>query len=139
MSISTLILAALVVGTIFGTGLNLYFPTLIEPLDHYLLSPLGQSFLRLIQFVVVPIVFSSLILGLTRIQNATQVGRYALKLITSYFLTSAIAVGLGIALALVLKPGVGVTGLTLSTVSDSVKQPALIDWLVSLISSKFYH
>ena len=82
MKISTLILAALVVGIIFGTGLNLYVPDLIEPLDRYLLSPVGQAFLRLIQFVVVPIVFSSLILGLTRIRNATQVGRYVLKLIS---------------------------------------------------------
>ena len=133
MNISTLILAALGLGTIFGTGLNLYFPTLIEPLDHYLFSPLGQAFLRLIQFVVVPIVFSSLVLGLTRIQNATQVGRYAIKLITSYLLTSAIAVGLGIALALFLKPGTGVTGLTVTEVTNSAEKPALIDWLISLI------
>lgn len=116
MKISTLILAALVVGIIFGTWLNLYFPDLIEPLDRYLLSPVGQAFLRLIQFVVVPIVFSSLILGLTRIRNATQVGRYVLKLISSYLVTSAIAVGLGIILAIFLQPGVGVTGFKLAEV-----------------------
>lgn len=133
MKISTLILAALVVGIIFGTGLNLYFPELIEPLNQYFLVPLGQAFLRLIQFVVVPIVFSSLILGLTRIQNATQVGRYALKLITSYVVTSAIAVGLGMVLAIVLQPGSGVTGFKLASVADIAQKQSLIDWLVSLI------
>ena len=132
MKISTLILVALVLGIIFGTGLNLYLPGAIESLDHYFLSPIGQAFLRLIQFVVVPIVFSSLILGLTRIQNATQVGRYALKLIFSYVVTSAIAVGLGMFLAIVIKPGVGVTGFKLAAVSVAQKQ-SLLDWLVSLI------
>ena len=133
MKISTLILAALVVGIIFGSLLNLYFPDLIEPLDKYFLSPLGQAFLRLIQFVVVPIVFSSLILGLTRIQNATQVGRYALKLITSYVVTSALAVCLGIVLAVLLQPGVGVTEFKLAEVSIVAQKQTLIDWLVSLI------
>ena len=133
VKISTSILAALVVGIIFGSGLNLYFPDQIEPLDQYLLSPVGQAFLRLIQFVVVPIVFSSLILGLTRIRNATQVGRYVLKLISSYFVTSAIAVGLGIILAIFLQPGVGVTGFKLAEVPIVAQPPALIDWLVSLI------
>lgn len=133
MKISTLILAALVVGIIFGTGLNLYFPAFIEPLNQYFLFPVGQGFLRLIQFVVVPIVFSSLILGLTRIQNATQVGRYALKLITSYVVTSAIAVGVGMVLAIVLQPGSGVTGFKLASVADIAQKQSLIDWLVSLI------
>jgi Na+/H+-dicarboxylate symporter len=133
MKISTLILAALVVGIIFGALLNLYFQALIVPLDQYFLSPLGQAFLRLIQFVVVPIVFCSLILGLTRIQNATQVGRYALKLIASYTVTSAIAVGLGIILAVFLQPGAGVTGFKLAEVSDIAQKQSLIDWLVSLI------
>lgn len=133
MKISTAILVALVVGIIFGTGLNLYFPDSIATLDRYFLSPLGQAFLRLIQFVVVPIVFSSLILGLTRIQNASQVGRYALKLISSYIVTSAIAVGLGMVIAVILQPGAGVTGFKLTQVSEIAQKQSLIDWLVSLI------
>mgnify|MGYP002777023239 CR=1 FL=1 len=133
MKISTLILASLILGIGFGILLIYGFPNSIPFLDYYLLSPLGEAFLRLIQFVVVPIVFSSLILGLTRIQNATQVGRYALKLIFSYAVTSAIAVGLGIALAIFLKPGVGVTGFQIAEVSQIAQKQSLIDWLVSLI------
>ncbi|PSB64662.1 dicarboxylate:amino acid:cation symporter DAACS family protein [Chroococcidiopsis cubana SAG 39.79] len=133
MKISTLILAALGLGIAFGILLIYGFPEAIAFLDYYLLSPLGEAFLRLIQFVVVPIVFSSLILGLTRIQNATQVGRYALKLISSYAVTSAIAVGLGIFLAIVLKPGVGVTGFQIAEVTQVTQKQSLIEWLVSLI------
>ena len=133
MSLSTLILAALGAGVLFGALLNGIFPTAIEPLDQYLLDPLGQAFLRLIQFVVVPIVFSSLILGLTRIQSAAQVGRYATKLMASYLVTSLIALSFGMTAALLLKPGVGTTGLTASSAVSVTQAPSLIGWLVSLI------
>ncbi|HTL88938.1 MAG TPA: dicarboxylate/amino acid:cation symporter [Leptolyngbya sp.] len=132
MSLSTLILVAMGVGIGFGAVLHDFFPTIILPLDRYLLTPVGTAFLRLIQFVVVPIVFSSLILGLTRIQNAAQVGRYAVKLILIYCVTSGIAVALGLVMAIVVQPGVGVSAST-AIVVDTIEQQSLIDWLVSLI------
>ncbi len=133
MSLSTLILVAMAVGIGFGAGLHDFFPTMIVPLDRYLLTPLGTAFLRLIQFVVVPIVFSSLILGLTRIQNAAQVGRYAVKLLLSYCVTSGIAVALGLVMAIVVQPGVGVSSSSEIQIDAIAQQQSLIDWLVSLI------
>lgn len=133
MNLSTFILAALGIGILFGSLLNSVFPAGIASIDGYLLSPLGQGFLRLIQFVVVPIVFSSLILGLTRIQSATRMGRYVVKLVASYLLTSGIALSLGLTVAFLLKPGVGVTGFALTAPADSAQATSLIDWLVSLV------
>ncbi|MER3478502.1 MAG: sodium:dicarboxylate symporter, partial [Leptolyngbya sp. ERB_1_2] len=133
MSLSTLILVAMGVGIGFGAVLHDFFPTVIVPLDRYLLTPTGTAFLRLIQFVVVPIVFSSLILGLTRIQNAAQVGRYAVKLILGYCLTSGIAVALGLVMAIVVQPGIGVSSSSDVQISAIAQQQSLIDWLVSLI------
>jgi proton glutamate symport protein len=133
MNLSTLILACLGLGIVFGAILNGAFPTAIAPLDRYLLVPIGEVFLRLIQFVVVPIVFCSMILGLTRIQNAAQVGRYAIKLLTSYAITSAIATALGMGMAFLLKPGAGMTGFTLPQGLAQGKGLSLLDWLVSLV------
>lgn len=133
MNLSTLILAALGVGILFGSVLNGAFPDGIEPLDHYFLAPVGEAFLRLIQFVVVPIVFSSLILGLTRLQGAGQMGRYVLKLMTSYLVTSFVSLCLGMTIALLLKPGVGLTGFKVSESMSVTPAPALVDWLVSLV------
>jgi proton glutamate symport protein len=132
MSLSTVILVFLGLGIGFGAVLNGYFPDAIAPLNYYALDPIGTAFLRLIQFVVVPIVFSSMILGLTRIQNAAQVGRYVVKLLTSYVLTSAIAVSIGMTLATVLHPGAGVTGFTVDPLAANTS-PSLITWLVTLI------
>ncbi len=133
MNLSVLILASLGVGIIFGALLNGFAPDASAPLDHYLLTPLGKAFLRLIQFVVVPIVFSSLILGLTRIRDASQVGRYILKLLTSYIVTSGVAVCIGLTIAVLLQPGSGFSGLSVNAAASFHERPSMIDWLISLI------
>jgi proton glutamate symport protein len=133
MNLSTLILGALAVGMLFGTVLNTNFPDAIAPLDMYLLSPIGAAFLRIIQFVVVPLIFSSLILGVTRIKDANQVGRYVLKLMTCYVTTSFISLCIGMAVALVLEPGSGMTGLEIPATTAEVTTPSSIEWLLSLI------
>ena len=133
MNLSTLILGALAVGMLFGTVLNTNFSDAIAPLDMYLLSPIGAAFLRIIQFVVVPLIFSSLILGVTRIKDANQVGRYVLKLMTCYVTTSFISLCIGMAVALVLEPGSGMTGLELPATTAEVTTPSSIEWLLSLI------
>jgi proton glutamate symport protein len=133
MNLSTIIILALGAGMTFGAILHEALPTWVAPLNLYLLDPLGQAFLRLIQFVVVPIVFSSLLLALTRIQNASQVGRYTAKLLLSYVLTSIVAIGLGIATATVMHPGSGTIGLASAQIQATGESPDLIAWLVSLI------
>lgn len=133
MNLSTFILISLVIGVVFGTILNTTFPEHIAIINQNLLVPIGESFLRLIQFVVVPIVFSSLIIGLTRIQGAGQVGRYTVKLMTSYVVTSSIALGVGMGTAYLLRPGSGVTGFTVSEAINVTESPSLVTWLVSLI------
>ena len=133
MNLSTFILVSLAVGVAFGTLLNTTFPENIELINQSFLAPVGESFLRLIQFVVVLIVFSSLIMGLTRIQGAGQVGRFTAKLMTSYVITSTIALGVGMGTAYVLQPGSGVTGFSISESINITEAPSLITWLVSLI------
>ncbi len=133
MNLSTFILLSLAVGVAFGTLLNTAFPENIELINQSFLAPVGESFLRLIQFVVVPIVFSSLIMGLNQIQGAGQVGRYTIKLMTSYLITSSIALCVGIGTAYVLQPGTGMTGFSASGSIKISEAPSLISWLVSLI------
>ena len=133
MNLSTFILVSLGFGIVFGTILNTTFPENIELINQNILAPIGESFLRLIQFVVVPIVFSSLIMGLTRIQGAGQVGRYTIKLMISYVITSTIALGVGMGTAWFLQPGSGVIGFSIPDTVAIIAPPSLTSWLVSLI------
>ena len=134
MGLSGLILSALAVGIAFGAVLNMGFPAAIDPFDRYLLAPIGAAFLRIIQFVVVPLIFSSLILGVNRIKGTGQVGRYVLKLMTCYVVTSFISLCIGMTVALVLQPGSGITGFTLPVaVAGKTAAPDLVEWLLELI------
>ncbi|MBL1211425.1 dicarboxylate/amino acid:cation symporter [Geminocystis sp. GBBB08] len=133
MTLSTFILIALGIGIAFGTFLNTTFPASVGNLDHYFLLPVGESFLRLIQFLVVPIVFSSLIMGFSRIQNASQVGRYTAKLLSSYIVTTAISLSIGMSVAWFLQPGEGLSGFEIPETIGVSETPSLIDWLISLI------
>ncbi len=133
MNLSTAILVSLGLGSVFGTILATLFPGAVGPLDQYLLGPIGDAFLRLIQFAVVPIVFSSLVLGLTGMQSADKAGRYVLKLLTIYVVTGLVALGFGMGMALLLQPGAGVEGFVMPAAVSSDATPDLLHWLVTLI------
>ena len=115
MSVTRQILVALVLGIIIGLALNTGAELLpagsVLWLDTYLLTPIGKIFLRLLQFVVVPMVFGALVLSLTSPDANSGVGRHASQLLISYIVTSAVALLIGIGVALWLTPGVGAASL----------------------------
>lgn len=132
MNLSSRILLGLVAGVLVGTALNLFAPAAAPTVDQYVLTPIGSGFLRLIQFVVVPLVFCSLILGLHSLQGSGQVGRYAGKLLLLYVVSSALALGVGLLTAALLRPGVGVSAQGLEAPEAEPALP-LLEWLVSIL------
>jgi Na+/H+-dicarboxylate symporter len=133
MSLSGFILAALALGIGFGAAIHHWLPDYAGLLDHNLLTPLGQGFLRLIQFVVVPIIFSSLILGLTRVQQAGRMGQCLAKLLGGYFLTSLVAISVGVGVAWFLQPGASLVQFAPPSQTVPGTQPDLLVWVLGLI------
>ncbi|HEX9287139.1 MAG TPA: dicarboxylate/amino acid:cation symporter [Thermoanaerobaculia bacterium] len=70
--------------------------------------PVGQLFLRLIFMVVVPLVFSSLVLGVLELGDVKRLGRIGLKTLVYTLFASGISVGIGIAMVNFFRPGAGV-------------------------------
>jgi len=70
--------------------------------------PLGQLFLRLIFMIVVPLVFSSLVLGVLELGDVHRLGRVGLKTLVYTLFASGISVAVGIFLVNFFKPGVGI-------------------------------
>src|SRR5450756_817604 len=96
------------------------------------IKPFGDLLIRLLQMIVVPVVFFSLITGSASISPA-RLGRVGVKIIVYYFLTTAIAVAIGLGFANVLHPGVG---LALAGGADKVTElvaPSLVDTLLNII------
>ena len=76
------------------------------------IGPLGTIFMNLIKMVIVPLVFSSLVMGVCGLGDVKKLGRIGIKTIALYLVTTAFAIALGIAFGVLVEPG---AGLNLST------------------------
>ena len=73
-------------------------------------KPLADAFLRLIKMIVVPLVFSTLVVGIAGSGNLRTMGRIGLKAIIYFEAATTVALFLGLGLANVFKPGAGLAG-----------------------------
>ncbi|MBC8102577.1 MAG: dicarboxylate/amino acid:cation symporter [Cytophagales bacterium] len=71
-------------------------------------QPIGQVFLRLIFMIVVPLLFSALVLGVAELGDASKVGRVGVKSLLMTVLLSGSAVALALLMANVFQPGAGI-------------------------------
>lgn len=71
------------------------------------IEPVGKIFLRLITLIVVPLVFVSLMLGTASVGDIKKVGRMGIKTLLYFVATTAIAITVGLLVANLTKPGVG--------------------------------
>src|SRR4029079_2503729 len=104
----TKILIGLALGVIAGVTVNRVFggdhPTVVWVVDN-ITQPVGQLFLRLLLMIVVPLVFSSLVVGVAGIGDIRKLGRVGLKSFAYCLVISAISVVIGLTLANTIKPG----------------------------------
>ncbi|MEM9737561.1 MAG: dicarboxylate/amino acid:cation symporter [Bacteroidota bacterium] len=82
----------------------LHYDGSVAPLIYYL-QPLGTLFINSLQLVVVPLIFTSLIVSINSIQDTKKLTRIGLKTIGLYLLTTLFAVSLGVGIGAYLQPG----------------------------------
>jgi Na+/H+-dicarboxylate symporter len=70
-------------------------------------EPVGSIFLTLLKMLIVPLVFSSLVVGAASIGDPRDLGRIGIKTIVFYLVTTAVAITIGLLLGNFLQPGVG--------------------------------
>ena len=110
------IIISMVLGVFVG-----YLFNILEYQDHPyyndrydLILLLGDIFIRLLKMVIVPLVFTSIILGVSSIKDRTKIGRLGFKTFLYYISTSLIAILIGLLLANTIQPGIGAS--TISSV-----------------------
>ncbi|MEX0298993.1 MAG: dicarboxylate/amino acid:cation symporter [Kordiimonas sp.] len=84
-----------IVGTIWGEGATS-------------IDWLGQIFLRLIRMIVVPLVFITLVAGVVAMGDPKKLGSLGAKTMGAYMATTVFAITIGLSLAAIIQPGVGV-------------------------------
>ena len=108
MPLHSRILIGLGVGLVTGIAAN-YFIGGTHPRVTWLISnitePIGQLFLRLLLMIVIPLVFSSLVIGVAGVGDVRKLGRIGLKSFGKTLVLSAISVAIGLTLANTIRPG----------------------------------
>ncbi|HHV57062.1 MAG TPA: dicarboxylate/amino acid:cation symporter [Firmicutes bacterium] len=95
------------------------------------LKPLGDLFIRLIKMLIVPLVFSSLVIGASSMGDVRKLGRVGAKTLAYYLVTTAVAVTIGLILATLLHPG---AGFQIPTETYKAKPlPSLVETLLNII------
>lgn len=101
ISLPTQVIIALVLGVI--AGLLLYGQ---DDVANYI-KPFGDVFLNLIKMIIIPIVFCSLALSISNLGDSKKVGSYGWKAILYFEIITTIAIGLGLIIGNLFKPGSG--------------------------------
>lgn len=119
----TQILIAFVLAVILGT--------IVGP-EIEVVSPLGDAFLRLIQFIIAPLILATLVVGVAGNGDLKKVGRLGGKTVAYYLATSAIAISLGLGIGYLFAPGEGVD-IPMENIDESAAETEQPDGVVATL------
>jgi len=108
--LSNRILLAMLIGLIVGMIINVFLSDFVWVQTFVIdgiLSVVGEIFVRFLSMLVVPLVFVSLITGVSSLSEPSKLGRVGGKSVALYMLTTGIAISLALSAAVIFKPGVG--------------------------------
>ena len=96
-------------------------------------SPLGTIYVNAIKMIMIPLVFSSLVLGITGISDLKKLGKLGGSTIAIFLCTTAMAVVIGLCLSIIFKPGIGIA--LSSEIYEAKEMPNVIDTIVAIVPS----
>ncbi|WP_036228664.1 dicarboxylate/amino acid:cation symporter [Marinobacterium jannaschii] len=102
--------------------------------DAEVLKPIGTLFINAIKMLIVPLVFCSLIVGVTSMEDSRKMGRIGLKSIFIYLATTAVAITIGLGLGTLFAPGAGLNmSASAETAAAAKEAPSLVTTILGLI------
>ena len=128
MNLSFKIFIALILSVVVG----LITGTEYLPFIKWWIAPIGTMFINLIKMMIVPVVFTSLVVGMTSLGDMKKLGRIGAKTLGLYLITTAVAIIIGFGVAGVSHPGIGME--MSGAVAPSVKAaPSIMEVFVAMI------
>jgi len=102
------IFIAMILGIVIGViFLNIHDGT-PDGTIYNLITSLGDIFVRLLKMVIVPLIFTSIVTGVSGIGKGKSLGRIGAKTFIYYITTSLFAILIGLTLTNIIQPGLGV-------------------------------
>lgn len=134
--LTTVILISLVLGAVTGTLLHYLVPdgyvkdTLLVGGIFYVV---GNGFIRLMQMLVVPLVFCSLVCGSMAMGDTKSLGKIGVKTIVFYLFTTAAAIALALSIGTLFQPGTGLDIRSLQSQAQDVTVSETADFADTLL------
>lgn len=118
------VLIALVAGILLGH---------YKPAEAVKMEVIGKTFVNIIKLFIGPIIFFTIVLGISSMGDLKKVGRIGVKSLIYFEVVTTLALAIGIGIALLLKPGsIDRAGLTIQQQSG---RPADFSWLTFFLSN----
>lgn len=99
----------------------------------FIMQPIGDIFLRMLQMLVAPVVFFTIVNGITKMEDTKTLASVGGRLFVYYALTSLLAVVVGAGLAMITQPGKGSTAFLDENAQVDASDFNLIDNIVSWV------
>ena len=136
ISLGNWILISMILGLIVGLILNFYVTnTFIKEvvLINNVFYLGGNLFIKLMKMLVVPLVFCSIIVGVTSISDIRKIGTIGGRAILIYLLTTALAVSIALLISGTIEPGVGMHMTGLADSSNVTTNVTITSTILSMI------
>jgi Na+/H+-dicarboxylate symporter len=117
--LTTYILIALALGILTGYIVHANMENPVSFADS--MSLITTLFLRLIKMIIAPLVFSTLVVGIARMGDASEVGRIGIKTMGWFFIASVMSLSLGLVLVNLFRPGDALLGHMAATAASKVE------------------
>lgn len=96
------------------------------------IKPVGTIFISLLKMLIIPLIFSTLVVGVASIAEPKKLGRVAGKTIIFYLVTTAFAILIGLLLGNIFQPGAGMNLVLEGPAKEVAGAPSMIDTLINL-------
>lgn len=137
-SLNNWIFIAMILGFLLGLILNIGIPdsfiknTIL--IDNILYFG-GTAFMNLMKMLVVPLIFSSIVVATASISNTRRIGDISIKIILLYLFTTLIAVCLAIAIGSIIQPGISMNIAGTNFTTNMTSNITLTDNILNMIPS----
>jgi len=118
----------ILIGLILGVAVG----TIMGPSSE-ILKPIGTLFINAIKMLIVPLVFCSLIVGVTSMDDTRKMGRIGVKSLVIYLLTTSIAITIGLIMATIFTPGADLEMITPEVAARTTQTPTFVQTLLNMV------
>lgn len=111
MKLHSKILLGLLIGLIFGLSCNLFVTDkdLLKWIVENISYPIGQIFIRMIFMIVIPLIFTAIVLGLADFRDIHKIGVVGLKTLLFTIVITTVSVIIGLVIVNLVQPGTGIS------------------------------